>query len=482
VGAEHVALTGADRIGLPNIFKSLGFDDTQVKLALAAVVSRMVHPSSERECLRWFNQDSALGELLDLEIISDNALHRISDLIYDNKIKIEELISKNIFNLFHYKDIVTFYNLTNIFFEGKPQFTKAKLGHSKEKRTDCPLISLGIVLDANGFIIRSDTFPGNVSEPTTLETMMNQIGASNVGVVVMDRGIATSNNIQWLKDNKYSYLVVNREQKRVFDFSKAIDIKSKTNNTIKVYKELTEDQTEARLYCYSENRELKESSIWLNKATKFEAELKHIDEGLTKPRCQRDKTKIDIRIGRLFQKYHGIAQHYEVKVIDNSATKSKSEPLIATKIIWKKEPLEGSMMSQPGIYCIKSNILNLSAEEMWQQYANITEIESVFRSLKSDLGLRPIYHQKECRVESHIFITVLAYQCVQMIRKILKSSGIDDSWDTIRNTLASHGRSTIVLPTESGDSDRIRVTLEPDDRQVRIYRALRITNHPGSAK
>jgi transposase len=479
VGPEHVALTGVEKLGLPTVFQSLGYTKHQVSMALGTIASRMVHPSSERETYRWFNQDSALGELLDLDISSDNALHRISDLIYSDKDNIEYSINQNVNNIFHTSAVVSFYDLTNTYFEGRPNIDKAKHGHSKEKRTDCPLISLGLVLDLNGFIIRSEIFPGNVSEPSTLKDMMTKLGATKVGQVVMDRGIATADNIKWLKENNYSYLVVNRESKRIFDFAKAIEIKTKTNNIVKIYKELTEDGSEARLYCYSENRELKESAIWLKKVAKFEAELKKIDEGLTKPRCQRAKTKIDMRIGRLLQKYSGIAQHYNIQILDNSATKSTQELLLATKIIFKKDPLQGSMLDKPGIYCIKSNILTMTAEEMWGQYVNITDIEAVFRSLKSDLGLRPIFHQTHCRVESHIFITLLAYQCIQMIRKILNTVDINESWDTIRHILASHGRVTIVLPTDKGVNERIRITSDPENWQVNIYRALRITNYPG---
>jgi transposase len=160
-------------------------------------------------------------------------------------------------------------------------------------------------------------------------------------------------------------------------------------------------------------------------------------------------------------------------------TKSSQEPLIATKIIFEKKPLQGSMMDKPGVYCLKSNIISMTADEMWTQYSKITDIEAVFRSLKTDLGIRPIYHQTECRIESHIFIAIIAYQCVQIIRKILNTVDINESWDTIRNILASHGRVTIVLPTENGTIERIRITSDPENWQVNIYRALRISTHPG---
>jgi transposase len=374
---------------------------------------------------------------------------------------------------------VTFYDLTNTFFEGATGSSKAKRGRSKEKRSDCPLVTLALVLDAYGYVIRSDVFAGNVSEPSALETMLGKLQATDVGQVVMDRGVATASNIQWLNEHNYSYLVVNREQKINFNFDKATPFQTKNKNTVHFYKELNQDNTEARLYCYSENRGLKESSIWAKKAKAFEDALVKIDEGLQKIRCQKELSIINIRIGRLFEKNSGIAQHYTINILDNSSIKKEGEPTLATKINWTKKPVSGSMMEQPGVYCLKSNNINMSAEEMWLTYSKLTDIESVFRSLKSELGLRPIFHQKEERIESHLFITVLAYQCVQVIRQYLKSSGVDESWASIRNCLASHGRLTFILPGEEGSCEWIRKTLKPESWQSVIYRALRVTMRPG---
>jgi hypothetical protein len=478
-GVEHVALNGVERLGLTNIFTSLGFDAEKAKLAVAAVVARMAHPSSERETLRWLDQNSSLCELLDLELPSEYSLYKISDDIYNVKDLIESKMSINITNIFNAQPIIAFYDLTNTYFEGNPGINKAKRGHSKEKRTDCPLITLAVVLDSYGFVIRSEIFSGNVSEPGTMGVMLEKLNAKKIGKVVMDRGIATADNIQWLNQKGYSYVVVNREQKRIFDFDKASPIKAKSGDEIQIYKEMSKDGTEVRLYCYSENKKLKESSIWLRKAEKFEMEIAKIDEGLTRPRCQKDKSAIERRIGRLFEKYSGISQHYSIKVDDNSQVKDKKGPLLATKIILTKNPVSGSMMEQPGVYCLRSNDLTMSPEDMWLTYSRLTDIESVFRSLKSELGLRPIYHRKPDRVESHLFITVLAYQCVQIIRSILKSAGIRDSWWSIRECLASHGRVSATLSGEDGSFELIRKSIKPESWQETIYRTLRISKMPG---
>jgi transposase len=419
VGPEHVSSRGAERVGLLEAFNSLGIGEEKAKIGLAAVIARMVHPGSERETFRWLSDDSCLCELLGIDVKSENSLHRTIDVLYENKEFIEAKIYDKVHQMFDAVPKVSFHDLTNTFFEGRPAAEKAKRGHSKEKRSDCPLITLGCALDEHGFVMRSEIFPGNVSEPSTLETMLAKLKATKVGQVVMDKGVATAENIRWLNEHNYSYVVVNREQKRIFDHAKARPVQTKSDAEVLIYKEMTDDQSEARLYCYSENRNLKETAIWSNKATQFEAELKKNDQGLSKPRCQKDKNVIERRIGRLFQRWPGISRHYKVNVEDDSSLKGENEQLSATKITWEKHVVHGTMMEQPGVYCIRSNDLSLSAEEMWRIYSQLTDIEAVFKSLKSELGIRPIFHKREDRIESHIFITVLAYQCVLIIRKTL---------------------------------------------------------------
>jgi hypothetical protein len=478
-GPEHVALHGAERLNLLNALTSLGLPEAKAKLALALVAARMVHPGSERETYRYLACDSTLAELLGIEINSESSLYRIIDKLYENKSKIENSLIKNINSLFKTNSIVTFYDLTNTYFEGASKADKLKRGHSKEKRSDCPLVTLAVVLDANGFVIRSEVFSGNVSEPGTLEGMLGKLKATDAGKVVMDRGIATASNIKWLNEGGYSYLVVNKEQKRIFDDDKAILIKDNSISKVYGYKEISSDGTEARLYCHSMGRENKENAICEKKSKEFEEQLNKINNIITNNRYKRSKIDIERRVGRLLEKYTGISQHYAIKVFDNSESLTDNSPVLATKIVWEKNPVVGSMMEKPGVYCLKTNDLSMSANEMMDLYTKLTDIESVFRSLKSELGLRPVYHQKETRIESHLFITILAYQCVQVVRAILKSSGINDSWWSIRNCLSTHGRISYILPDSEGGFEVIRKALRPKASQAAIYRALRITSRPG---
>lgn len=378
---------------------------------------------------------------------------------------------------------ITLYDLTNTYFEGDMlENQKAKRGFSKEKRSDCPLLTLAVVLDGSGFICKSKVFPGNVSEPATVRQILNDLAAPPSALVVMDRGLATEDNLKYLSGNGFRYVMVSRERSRQFDFSRSQAMKTSADQEIEIYREVNDQGSEARLYCYSSRRSAKEAAMTRRLVDKFESGLKKLDEGLRKPRTDKRKEKIISRVGRLTEKYSGIGRHYSITVTDNSAEKNISDPLLATAILFEQKAVPGSMLANPGVYCLRSNDISLDAETLWKTYVTLTDLESVFRSLKSELGLRPIYHHKEHRADGHLFISVLAYQCVQVIRKTLKSKGINESWQTLRRVLSRQRRTTVTFKQRNGNTLHIRNTSTPENKQQRIYEALKIESKPGGVK
>ena len=167
---------------------------------------------------------------------------------------------------------------------------------------------------------------------------------------------------------------------------------------------------EVLLRCFSRARESKESGILKRFRKRFEDALTALHEGLSKPRTRKGLDYVQRRIGRLQKANSKVAQHYEVTVTpDDTGTR-------AIAVSWTLKPIRGSMMSHPGVYALRTNILDLDAERLWKTYVTLTDIEAVFRSLKSELGLRPIFHHKQHRADGHLFISVLAYQAVQVLR------------------------------------------------------------------
>jgi transposase len=473
IGVEHVAATALEWLGLPRILEEAGLNGVQRAAAIGSVVARMAEPGSELASWKWLTSRSGLGEILDIDFasMSHMQLYRASDLLVRHREQIEKALFSRITDLFSLSATVTLYDLTNTFFEGKVEGnSQAQRGHSKEKRSDCPLVTLGLVLDCSGFVRRSKVFAGNVVEGSTLETMLAGLQAPEGSLVIMDRGIATQANIDWLVAHQFRYLVVSRERHRQLETEKAEAVSSAANHTIEIQR--VEGDGEVRLYCYSEERRDKEEAINTRFADRFEKQLQNIADGLSKPRSTKKRDKVLARIGCLQEKNHGIGQHYEIE-LQYDATRET-----VTGLSWKKQPVAGTRMTHPGVYGLRTNELDWTAERLWTTYTMLTDLEAVFRSLKSELGLRPVFHHRQDRAEGHLFITVLAYQAVQIIRHKLRQQGISHSWSNLRRIMAPQQRITATFKQKDGRTLHIRKTTVAEPALKKIYDALGISNSP----
>ena len=319
VGVEHLALWAMDQLGLRTRLEELGIGASLRAAAIGSIIARMARPGSERATRRWVGERSALGELLDVDFatMGPMRLYRASDALMAHREAIEHHLFDQAMGLFDLHPTITLYDLTNTYFEGEAGGQpKARRGHSKEKRTDCPLLTLGLVLDASGFVRRSQVFAGNVREHHTLAEMLDALNAPRAALVVMDRGIATEDRVQWLRDEGYRYLVVSRERTRHFDPEAAVRFETASSHGVHLHKVLSEDGQEVRLYCFSEERAAKERGIVERFAKRFEEALTKLSEGLSKPRTQKRIDKVWQRIGRLKAQSRGVAQHYAALELD----------------------------------------------------------------------------------------------------------------------------------------------------------------------
>jgi transposase len=480
VGVEHVALHAISQLGLVDKLTALGINGVMRACILGNLIGRIAAPGSELATWDWLQRHSALGELLDVDFegLSHMRLYRASDLLMKHRQAIEAHVFGAVTSLFSLTETVTLYDLTNTYFEGQATHNpKAQFGRSKEKRSDCPLVTLGLVLDGSGFVRRSKTFEGNVSEGTTLQVMLTDLAAPAGALVIMDAGIATQANIDWLIEHKYRYLVVRRGGVREFDAQQSVSTQTMGGETVRLQKVLSADGREVQLHCHSEGRQAKEQAMSQRFCTAFEAGLKKIADGLSKPRSEKRMDKLTERIGRLKQRSRGVSQHYQITLTADEAGKN------ATALSWKQEWVSGTMATHPGVYCLRTNVLDWDEEKLWQTYSSLTDIESVFRSFKSELGLRPVFHHKENRADGHLFITVLAYQCVQLIRTELKNQAqINDSWETLRRTMQGQRRTTTSMRRADGRMLHVRKTSKAEPELARIYQALGIEASPGGVK
>ncbi|HBA67148.1 MAG TPA: IS1634 family transposase, partial [Methylococcaceae bacterium] len=382
VGVEHTGLAAMRQLGFTEMLIELGLSGPLRAAVVGSIIGRMAAPGSEAATYRWLGQHSALGELLDIDFerMKPITLYRASDALMKHRDVIERTLFNRVHDLFGFETTVTMYDLTNTYFEGTAAANpKAQRGRSKEKRRDCPLVTLGLVLDGSGFVRRSQTFDGNASEGKTLAEMLKDLGAPPGALVVMDAGIATEANLTWLREHGYRYLVVSRERARQFEAETAIPIETATATGSAVHIQRVDDaeHPEVRLYCYSEQREQKERGINQRLCERFEAGLQKIAEGLQKPRAEKRLDQLQQRIGRLQEKYHGIGQHYTIELTPDETGEK------AIGLIGSKQPKAGSRLSHPGVYCLRSNETRWDTEQLWRTYIMLTDLEAVFRSLKS---------------------------------------------------------------------------------------------------
>ena len=475
VGVEHAGLSAMRQCAFEDKLAELGFNRPQIAAAVGNIIARMAHPGSELATHVWLQQRSALGELIgfDFEAMDLNRLYRASDALYKHREALQDHLFAQAQSIFGFGQTITLYDLTNTYFEGVAAgVSKAKRGHSKECRSDCPLVTLAMVLDGSGFPRRSRVFAGNASEPATLKDMLTGLGAAPGATVVMDAGIATEANLKWLRAQGYEYVVVSRLRERQFDPEGASEVRSAGQATIKIQRVLDE-QGHALLYCHSPAREQKDRAIDAAKAAGFEAALLRLVAGLSKPRGTKDVAKILERIGRAKQRFSRAAQHYQVELTkDDTGTQVRA-------ITWSKRIKPGSAAMHPGVYCLRTTLVKLDDATLWRTYTMLTNLESVFRSLKTDLGLRPVFHQIDRRLEGHLFITVLAYHFVHMLRLQLKAQGIDDSWETLRETLATQQRVTVTLQRRDGRAVHVRKATRPEPHHQRISEILGHSPNPG---
>ena len=478
IGAEHVVLAQMREYKFDKMLKKLGFTENQLNYAKILIAGRLVNPASERETARWANEDSAILELLQAKInVYDTALHRTAVLLWEHHDKIEQRLSQAAREIFGLKETIILYDLTNTYFEGSKKGSKiANHAKSKDKRDDRPLITLALTLDAQGFPKQSKVYEGNISEPGTLEKMLDELsnvvdGFNPQKTIVIDAGIATEDNLQIIKRKQFKYLAVSRKKSYGDDFwqgSQEQQIKLSDEKT-QLRVKLVKTKKESYLLCHSEAKEAKEKAILDRRLKKFEEALNGINEGLKKKRTHKKYDKIIERIGRLKEKY-GVGSLYDIEV--------KQQKGVATKIIFNKNPNGKAKEKRVGEYVIRTNRLDLIEEEISKIHRTLTTVEDSFRSMKSELGLRPNYHKRDDTGTAHIFITVIAYHIIAGILKKLRANAINYSWRTIRNILSTQVRVTTSFNTEDKATMHIRTTTTPTLKQSDIYSKLGLVQKP----
>lgn len=478
LGAEQVAHHAWQQLGFNRMLESLGFSRKEQALAQAAILGRLIEPGSERSTHEWFTQRSALREMLpvNLEGVGKDAFYTIGDRLLQWKEPIEKALYREEQRRFDDGTHLYLYDLTNTYLEGSGhENDQAAYGPSKENRRDCPLVALALVVDHQGFPCFSQIHPGNQSEPETLEGVLDRIEQDTVPLMtkptmVMDRGIATKDNLTLLKERGYSYAVIERRQtaKNFTEEYRQLDTFTQMGTEEEpLYVKKVEQGDTAQVLCYSFRRSQKEQSMDERQEKLFVEALERIAASVAKGALKRSE-KVWHRIGRAWEKYPSAAKYYTVNTQEDQGD--------VTCLSWevKAQPRQ-DRSTLTGAYVIQTTHTDLSAQEIWKLYMTLLQVESAFRSLKSDLGLRPIYHRKTHRTQAHLFIGVLAYHLLITLEHQLRQKGDHRRWSTIRKVLSTHQRCTVMLTDDENQIHQLRLSGLPEAAHQDIYATLGVS-------
>ena len=476
VGGESVILAAIKELELDRTLEALGFNKPNVDAAIGVITARLLAPASERATHLWLQSHTALDDLLEtrFESLSQDRMYRVSDMLLRNKAGIETHLQNRERNLFNLDEKILLYDLTNTFFEGSGKYNpKAHFGISKEKRSDCPLLTLALLMGAGGFPKKSEVFEGNVSEPGTLEKMLSQISdMTNKSVIVADAGIGTQANIEWMIAQGFDYLFVSR--KRLRDIPVGIEMANVRENDRRLVRAAASinASNELEVLCHSSVKEIKETGIKTRFEKRFEAGLTDVQKALSRKGGTKKYEKVLEKIGRLKERYRRVSRRYKIEV-EKDETSGK-----AIGIHWRMKPMDDTS----GYYTLRCSRMDYTEKEVFDIFTMLLDLEDAFRSMESELGLRPVHHQIEFRCDGHLFITVLAYHVLQSIRLKLEISGITYSWTTIRAMLSTHYRVTTSMKRSDGKMIYVRKTAKPEDCHIKIYDALGLPHRPGKIR
>ena len=468
VGCERIALEALESLCFSEALKNVGMSDRDARITMAMVIARMVHPSSERAALNWLETNSATLELLRLDTgkgFKLDKLYRLSDVLVKHHRTIEDALFARQRKLFGTGGAVIFYDLTNTHMTGRPASRLAKFGRSKQKRNDCPLVTLALATDEGGFPRRSSVLPGNVSEPGTLLDALDSLATQDEGedkpTVIMDAGIATEDNLAELRKRGYHWITVKRGGVKPdqVDGVNARDpdatINTSSKHEVRAWRLSHDHENEAQLCIWSQARQEKDEAILAKNRERFEADLADLHKGLSKPRSTKKYDKVLERLGRLRERYALVNHHYDITV-------TKAPDGKARAVTWKRNAAYHTHNTRAGHYVLRTSHTEWSVEETVRTYWRLTELEATFQSLKSELGLRPVWHQLSKRIEGHLFIAVLALYGVNVIRTRLAAHGINHKWATLRTKLGRWQRTTIAVTTTDGSRIEVRRDVRPD--------------------
>lgn len=478
-GASFVFSYFWDLMKFDEVLQGAGLSSDAIKLTLISAANRLIHPLSDYGMVDWAKKRSYICELsgFDSENLNDDRLYRLLDVLYPGREVIERELYNREKNLFNLEGSLLFVDFTSFYFEGScVRNNKAKRGYSRDKRPDCKQFVLGAAIGREGFPIASEIFEGNRNDSPAFPIMLSKIN-ERVNVegrtLIFDRGIATSENMEYLESGKkkYYWIVACRSWEGV-DWLEALEstdwkvvpltgkVAGRSDPFVTI--KLLSNDKEQMVLVSSEGRKEKDRAIRLRQDKKMVDELDKLSNLINSGKLK-DREKIWQKVGRLRERYPRVGRYFKIEL-------KEGQGLFYEKDEEKLRLAEKS----DGIYLLKTNRMDLDFEEIFRAYSLLTRIEKVFKDLKGPVRSRPNRHHRGDRAEAHIFQSVLALHILTAIELRLKENGDCRSWEKIRDILSTHQACSVILPAENGQTYKIKNISKMNEEQHQIYQNLGI--------
>jgi transposase len=439
-------------------------------MATVLVLGRLCNASSELHLAERFYASSALSDLLGVPVekINEDRLYRALDALLPHKAALEKHLKETLGELFELDYDLLLYDVTSTYFEGQAEGNpQAQRGYSRDHRPDCKQVNIALVVSRCGMPLGYEIFAGNRNDATTVKEMVGHIEAlygRASRIWVMDRGMAGEDNVEFLRSGGRRYIVgTAKNSLRRFERELRSEDWRVVHAGLEVRITPAPGGEEVFILCRSADRRAKEQAMH----ERFE---KRIEEGLTKIQasCQKKKEKpttIATRVGRLLGRNTRAAALFDVKVEADAAGRAR--------LRWSKVEAwrEWARLSE-GCYVLRSNVSDWSPEDLWRAYIQLTEAEAAFRVHKSDLGIRPVWHQREDRVQAHILVCFLTYVLWKTLAASCRQVGLGDEPRQVFEALSEIALVDVVLPTRAGAVIRKRCISRPTEHQLILLQRL----------
>jgi transposase len=490
-GACYLGLDLWRRLALDRFFEQAVDDDPAdvpwSRVAAVLAINRLCDPGSELAVEQRWYPSTALDDLLGIEDgkINDTRLYRCLDRILPHKTKLERHLKERYGALFEAAFDVLLYDLTSTYVEGAAEKNPMmRRGYSRDHRADCEQMVIALIVNSEGFPFSYETFDGNRADVSTMEAILRMVerkyGKAR-RVWVFDRGIVSEENLAAIRKRGGQYLVgTPRSQMKRFEAELSQDDWTRVRPEVEVKKVAIPRGEETYILCRTAGRKEKEQAIRNRFSSRMEKALQGLQKTIAQGRLK-DRHKMERRLGKIQARHPSVNDLYEVSLRDTAE---------GVRLSWQiKEDRKNWRESREGAYLLRTNLQADTAEEMWAKYMQLTEAEAAFRALKSELAIRPLFHQKESRVKAHVMVAFLGYALWVTLKHLLRRraavepkpsvSGVENAqpFSPMRtlSLLSTLQSADIVLPTTDGREIRLRRITEPTAEQKSLLQQLRLS-------